>query len=93
MDTIKLTIQEIVKDFYSLADMEGYLSCKAECFELNEEDKLQYLHLMEKLIQKYIPTYKKHLSDGYETLDTHDKGLELSSMLDENFREIFYKLV
>ena len=67
MNTIKLTIQEIVKDFYSLADMEGYLSGKAECFELNEEDKLQYLHLMEKLIQKYIPsrityTNRKYIS-------------------------------
>lgn len=93
MKTIQLTIQEIVKDFYSLADMEGYLSGKAECYNLNDEDKIQYLHHMEKLITKYIPNYKEHVCDDFEKLETYDKGLELSRMLDENFREIFYQLV
>ncbi len=93
MKTIKLTIQEIVKDFYKLADMEGYMSGLAECYELSEKNKDEYYYTMKEMIKKYIPTYKEYLSKEYKSLESYNKGLELSSILYKNFEEIFYKLV
>lgn len=93
METIQLTIQEIVKDFYMLAETEGYMSGRAECVDLVQQDMEMYFEFVENMIKKYIPNYKKHLDEKYNKLDLHEKGLELSAILDKNFRTIFYQLV
>ena len=94
MQTIRLSIQEIVNDFYSLAEQEGYLSGLAEGFELNDNDKNHYHSFMVDLIDKYIPNWRNKIDENYWTETSEDgKGVIISTLLCKNFKEIFYKLV
>ena len=91
---IELTIQEIFNDLFFLAQEEGYLSGLADCECISEEKEIEYHCYMRDLIEKYIPKWndivdKKYFSD----IDDHEKGLMLSKILTENFKEIIYQLV
>lgn len=92
---ITLSIQEIVSDFYKLAEEEGFLSGLAEVGACEESDKEAYLYEMELLANKYIPNYEKFVNQRFFAEDATDdeKGVLLSKILCENFKEIFYKLV
>ena len=50
---------------------------------------------MVEMIEKYIPNYKRFVPTTYFLDETFDKNKAeiLSSMLSENFKEIFYQLV
>lgn len=91
--TITLTTQEIFDDIWKLAELEGYLSGLAEGVILEEKDKKDYYNDVKDMIMKYIPNYISFTSDEYETNDLYEKGLELSSMLYDNFKEIINQLV
>ena len=95
MKKIKLTIQEIVKDFYSLGEQEGYISGLAEGFELSEKDKNDYEYFLKNMINKYLPNWEEHINKDYfnKELDSLEKNLILSIELYENFKNIFYQLI
>ena len=92
---IRLTIQEIVNDYYSLAEEEGYLSGLAEVGCCEESDKESYHNKMKELIDKYLPSWRNKIDDKYWEKDTSEdeKGIILSTILCKNFKEIFYQLV
>lgn len=91
---IKLSIQEIVSDFYKLAEEEGFLSGLAEIGLANDNDLNHYHSIMLELIEKYIPDWKKSVDKKYFSANTYDeKGIILSIMLYNNFKEIFYGLI
>lgn len=91
---IKLSIQEIVNDFYSLAEKEGYLNGLTEHYELNDKDKKEYHLFMKTLMNKYMPKWKSKIKKEYwETEYEDEKGLILSTTLYKNFKEIFCQLI
>ena len=91
---IKLNIQEIISDFYSLGEEEGYISGLADGFELSEKNKNDYHNFMINLIDKYIPFWKDKIKDVYWNSNEDDeKGIILSSILYDNFKKIFYELI
>lgn len=90
-DTIKLSIQEIVQDFYSLGENEGYLSGLAEGFVLSDKDINLYFDFIEDMGKKYLPkTFNNYFKKENNKLEN---GMELSKILYENFKEIFCQLV
>ena len=92
---IKLTIQEIVKDFYNLGEKEGYISGLSEGLKLKEKDLNSYHIFLKEMIDKYIPNWKEKIDKRYweKECTTDEKGLIISSILYRNFTEIFYKLI
>ena len=94
-DVITLSIQEIVNDFYCLAEEEGYLSGLAEVGCCEETDKELYHQKIKELIEKYMPNYLSKIDERYFADDASEdeKGVILSTKLTENFKEIFYGLV
>lgn len=91
---IKLSIQEIVNDFYKLGETEGYLSGLASIGELCENDTKSYHEDMVDLIDKYLPNWKEKVNEKYwECKQFDEKGLILSNILYNNFKEIFYALI
>ena len=91
---IKLTIQEIVKDYYNLAQEEGYLTGLAEAGYCNDSDKKEYHENMKNMIDKYLPTWKDKIDKRYwENIEEDEKGLILSTTLCMNFEKIFFQLV
>lgn len=95
MKKIKLTIQEIVNDYYCLAEHEGFLSGLAEANSCTDEDMKNYHNEMKDLINKYLPKWKSKIDKRYWSNDASEdeKGVILSTVLCENFKEIFYQLV
>ena len=92
--TIRLSIQEIVSDFYSLGEKEGYINGLSENYELSEQDKDNYHNFMINLINKYIPNWKEKIKEKYWNSENVDeKGLIISSILYDNFKTIFCELV
>lgn len=88
---IKLSIQEIVQDFYNLGETEGYLTGLAENLELSEKDIDMYFSFMENLGKKYLPkTFEGFIKEENNNLEN---GMELSKILYKNFKEMFYQLV
>ena len=94
-EKIKLTIQEIVNDYYNLAETEGFLSGLAEANYCTEEDTIEYHNKMKDMINKYLPSWKKNINERYWANDASEdeKGVILSTVLCENFKEIFYQLI
>lgn len=93
-EVIQLSIQEIVQDFYNLAQEEGYISgltTKGD-YPANEIEK--YRDFMIEMGKKYIPNIlEKHVSKKFWKKEMDEQGLEISGILIDNFKEIFYKLV
>lgn len=90
-DTITLSIQEIINDFYQLGETEGYLTGLSEGFELTEKDMKNYFDFMVNMAKKYIPkTFENYISKDEDYVNN---GMELSSALFNNFKEIFCKLI
>ena len=91
---IKLTIQEIVNDFYNLAQEEGYLSGLGDCQGINKKNEMEYHYNMKDMIDKYIPNWNEKVDKEYfSDISDADKGLILSTILTDNFKEIFYQLI
>lgn len=92
---MKITIDELIKDFYRLADEEGYFSCLCEHEIINEEDERNYYENILEITEKYIPNYKNFMGSQFFCEETtyEEKGQMLSSLCMENFREIFNGLV
>ena len=92
---IKLTIQEIIADYEMMIRHHEHLDTQFD-FEMAEDRDIERFHEeMVKLIEKYLPTYEKHISERYflENADTFEKALMLYEELYENFRQMFYQLV
>lgn len=92
---MKITIDELIKDFYRLADEEGYFSCLCEHMNIIEEDEREYYENILEITEKYIPNYKDFMGSQFFEEDTsyEQKGQMLSSLCMENFREIFHGLI
>lgn len=93
-EIIKLTIQEIVNDFYSIGEENGYLTGLSENFSLSEKDKKSYHDYMKNMINKYIPDWKHKINKEYfNTNELDEKGLIIHTLLYKNFKEIFEGLI
>ena len=91
---IELSIQEIVQDFYNLAQEEGYISGLTANGDYPTDEIEKYRDFMIKMGKKYIPNIlEKHVSEFFSEKELDEQGLEISGILEENFKEIFYKLV
>ena len=91
---IKLTIQEIVADYEMMIRHHERLDTQFD-FERAEDRDIERFHEeMVELIEKYLPTYEKHIPKRYflENADTFEKALMLYGELYENFKQIFYQL-
>ena len=93
--TIKLTIQEMVLDFEQIIRTEEHINTLQDIDRLDNEDSKEFKDDMEVMVKKYIPNYKRHVPVHFFQKETSDlmKAEILSSMLRENFREMFYQLV
>lgn len=93
--TIKLTIQEIVLDYEQMIRCEEHITTLEDIDQLSDDDLNDFKNDMQKMIEKYIPNYKRFVPVTYFSDETSDKSKAgiLSDMLQENFREIFYQLV
>lgn len=93
--TIQLSIQEIVTDFESMLRHHERLDTLFD-FEKAETSQIDEFHAhMLSLVEKYLPTYREHVSEEYMMRDTpkFDRALELYGMLYENYQNILYQLV
>ena len=94
-EKIKLTIQEIVCDFERMIRHHERLDVHFD-FEKADEDEISQFHdEMLGLMEKYLPSYEKHVPKEYLMDETplFDKALILYGELYNNFREMFYQLV
>ena len=95
MEPITVSIQEIVHEFEELVRFEERRITLDEIDMLDESDCEEFLNETEQIAQKYIPNYLEILPDDYYSprSDLKDKAMIISEMLQDNFREIFFKLV
>lgn len=94
-EKIKLTIQEIVCDFERMIRHHERLDVHFD-FEKADEDEINQFHdEMLGLMEKYLPSYERHVPKEYLMDETplFDKALILYGELYNNFREMFYQLV
>ena len=94
-ERIKLSIQEIVCDFEGMLRHHERLGVRFD-FEKADDDEIDEFHTeMVKLMEKYLPSYKKHVPEEYfmEETPVFDRALILYGELYGNFKEIFYQLV
>ena len=94
-EKIKLTIQEIVCDFEKMIRHHERLDVHFD-FEKADEDEISQFHdEMLGLMEKYLPSYERHVPKEYLLDETplFDKALILYGELYNNFREMFYQLV
>ena len=92
---IKLSIQEVVCDFERLLRHHEHLGVLFD-FEKADDATIDEFHKeMVSMMEKYLPTYKEHISDEYlnEDTPTFDRALELYGELYRNFKEMFYQMV
>ena len=94
-ETIKLSIQEIVKDFEKLVRFDERLDALFDNKSACDKDVEEFYQTVEELIAKYIPNYEEKISPDLlaDDVPTYDKALTLYKPLYRNFKEIFYKLI
>ena len=93
-DIIKISIQEIFNDLYSVAQEEGYLCGLCDGNQPEQKDFIYYHNHMKDIAKKYIPKWKEIIDEEYWKIEEEgEKGLILSNLLIENFREIIYGLI
>lgn len=92
---MKVTIDELINDFYKLAEEEGYLSCLCEYDVITEDDEKDYYYSILNITEKYIPEYETFMGSQYFKKETtfEEKGQMLSDLALQNFKEIFTGLV
>ena len=95
MNTIKLTIQEIVNDFESIIRFEEHITTLDEIDQLDDENSVEFLIDADMMIRKYIPNYESlpQIKDISSKTSDKQKAMILSNLLQENFKEIFYGLI
>ena len=95
MNTIKLTIQEIVNDFESIIRFEEHITTLEEIDQLDDENSVEFLIYADMMIRKYIPNYENlpQIKDISSKTSDKQKAMILSNLLQENFKEIFYGLI
>ena len=88
---IRVSIQEITHDFYNLGETEGYLTGLSEAVILGEKEIENYCKFIFDMAKKYLPnTFEKYKNNDEKDIDN---AIKLSSILFENFTEIFCKLI
>ena len=95
MKKIRLSIQEIVRDFEMMIRYHERLDAEFDFEKATDTEIEEFrLHMVE-MTEKYLPTYKEHLSEDYFKPDTpaFDRALELYGELYENFRHMFYQML
>lgn len=92
---MKISAKELFDDIYFLAQEEGYFSAICDLSSVTKTDEINYFENMLEICSKYIPEYKKFLPDNFndETIALDTKGLMLSQLAEENFRQILNGLV
>ena len=92
---IRLTIEEIVKDFEELIRHDERLDTLFDMEKACDDDIEKFHEEMIALMEKYLPNYRQKVSDEYFSDETtsYEKALILYNDLYENFKEIFYQLI
>ena len=92
---IQLSIQEIVCDFEKIVRYHERLDVQFDFEKADDKEISRFNSEMVAMAEKYIPNYKKHVSEEYfkDYTPTFDRALELYGMLYENLKEIFYQLI
>lgn len=92
---IRLEIHEIVHDFERVVGYEEMIRTFDDLGRLTDRDSAHFLKDMEKMTEKYLPSYRNHLEEeGWSDDDTDKmKAMILSDLLKRNFRHIFASLV
>lgn len=93
MQTIRLSIQEIVNDFEKITREDERMEMLATYEIIETDDYLNFYNIMKELCKKYIPNYKHLVPTTYETQDKIEKGITLYNILCKNFKEMFFKLI
>lgn len=89
METIKLSIQEVINDFEIIIREHERIMCKYELDRYDSnQDENDFKHEMKTMCNKYIPNYKNFTHKSIE-----NEGEMLFNMLYKNFKEILYELV
>lgn len=93
--TIRLTIQEIVVDYEIMTREDERITMLEEMDKLDYDDGVNYHKEMERIAVKYIPNYMDIVPSDYSSSETSskEKGTILYTILEKNFKEIFYGLV
>ena len=91
VDTIKLSIQEIIKDFEELVRYDERLGIYFDFDKASDRDIEDFSKRMEELAYKYLPNTAEDYMKDVE--DEYDKGLRLYKVLYSNFVEMFTQLV
>jgi len=94
-EVIRLTIQEIVKDFEDLNRYDERLDVLFDMQKASDEEINDFFSHMLFLTRKYIPNFQRQVGEKYHSEEStkYDRALILYEMLYENFKEMFYKLV
>ena len=90
---IKVSIQEIVKDFEELVRYDERLGVQFDSNMANDEEIAKFNTFIMDMVNKYIPGYERHLDEPLSGEDTYEDALVIYRMLYENFREIFFNLI
>ncbi len=92
VDTVKLSIQEVINDFEELVRYDERLGVYFDFKKAGDNDISDFSQRMEELSRKYLPnTTDNYLAEAGD--DEYERGLALYKILYDNFREIFCKLV
>lgn len=88
---IKLSIQEIIRDFEELVRYDERLDVYFDFNKAKDEDIQAFSKRMEELTMKYLPDSMEMMVK--DATDEYERGLILYRTLHENFVEILQKLV
>lgn len=91
-DVIRLSIQEIVRDFEELVRHDERLDTYFDFKKAKEKDISNFSKRMEELAVKYIPKSVDRIK-AESGDDEYERGLALYKTLYGNFLEIFEKLL
>ena len=94
-EVIRLSIQEMVKDFEDLNRYDERLGVLFDLQKASDDEINDFFTHMLFLTKKYIPNFERHVGEKYHSEEStkYDRALILYEMLYENFKEMFYKLI
>lgn len=93
MKKIKLSIQEVVNDYEQCIREDERIKLFEELENLNENDTKEATKFLENICKKYIPNYKEKVPTNYKKANNYKKQIILNSLVETNFKEIFFNLV
>lgn len=93
MQTIKLSIQEIVNDFEKITREDERMGMLASYELIETDDYNNFYKVMKELCKKYIPNYQNLVPSSYKNQNKTEQGITLYNILCKNFKEIIFQLI